>query len=126
MPGILNPVTVRCNQEDFQADINTGVMASWWQWVYRHVSAGEAPIPAVRFMSDADRFDGALEGATPPHGNAPNLGEDQKAILQRGPVAELLVGETGVAALSLKAWVAGLFTILHPAKEGSERRGPTE
>ena len=53
--------------------------------LYRHIGAREADIPAVRFPADRDGLGRALQRAGPAHGNAPDLGEDQEAIVQRAP-----------------------------------------
>ena len=67
--------------------------------------------------ADRDRLGCSFQWATPTDGNTPDLGEDQKAIVQRRPVAELLVGERVVAVAPLIAWEARLLSRLHPAKE---------
>jgi hypothetical protein len=75
-------------------------------------------------VGDASQFDAAAYATTPLDGDAPNLGEYQRAIVERGPVAKLLVGETRVAVDTLEARIARLLTILHPAEEGG--KGPVQ
>jgi hypothetical protein len=118
--GILHHVTFSRDEKHLESHIDARLLAGERQGVGGHVRAREAAIPAVSFMGDGHRLDGALKRATPPHRNAPNLGEHEAPIVKRRPVAELLVGETGVAALALETRISWLFSSLHPAKEGLE------
>src|SRR5262249_27251534 len=58
--------------------------------------------------ADRDRLGRALHRARPAHGNAPDLGEEQEAIIQPGAtvVSDLWVGEAVVAVASLEAGIA--------------------
>jgi hypothetical protein len=59
VPRILDDLPVSRDEKHLQADVNPRLLASWWQGLRGNVRAGEAHIPAVRFMGDGDCFDGA-------------------------------------------------------------------
>ena len=50
--------------------------------------------------------------------DVPNLGQDERAVLQPRTVAMLVVGEGVVAVLAMKARKAWLFTGLKTAEDG--------
>src|SRR5262249_52242856 len=86
----------------------------------RHTRTGEAGVPAVRLTADRHRLGCALQRTRPADGDPADLGQDQEAIVERGTVAELLVGETGVAMHTLKAGIAWRLARLDAAEEGLE------
>jgi hypothetical protein len=57
-------------------------------------------------------------GAGPTHGDAPDLGHDEQAVVQPGAVAILLEGEGVIAGAALEAGEAGGLTGSHPQEEG--------
>jgi hypothetical protein len=85
-----------------------------------HPQIFEAHIPAVRFLADGHGLRCTLQWAAPAHGNAANLREYQKAIVQCRPIAKLLVGEGVIPMASLEAGIPWLLTGLHSTKEGLE------
>src|SRR5262249_52630836 len=87
----------------------------------RHFGAREADVPAVRLLRDRNSLDVALNRAGPAHRDAPDLRQDQEAVVQGGAVAILLVGEAVVAVAALETGVAGRPARLHPTEEGLER-----
>ena len=103
--------------EGLNAKVDACLLSGGGKACIGHVGAGEADIPAVRFPADRDRLGRAFQGAAPAHGDAPNLGEDQKAVVQGRPVAELLIGEGVLAGARLIAREARLLSRLHAAKE---------
>src|SRR6185437_15601767 len=62
--------------ERFYPQVDAGLLSSWRQGPYWHINTGEAHIPAIGFPVERDRLWRALQGARPPHGDAPNLGQD--------------------------------------------------
>ena len=118
VPRILHDFAFGGDEKHLQADVDARLLTGGREGLHGHICAGEAAVPAVRFMGDGDRFDRTLQRTTPLDSDPADLDEDQKPILERGPVAELLVGETIVAVGSLKAWIPGLLALLDAAKEG--------
>ena len=84
--------------ERFNPQVDAGLLSSWRQGSYWHINTGEADIPAIGFPAERDSLGRALQGARPAHGDAPNLGQDQEAIVERRAIAELLVGEGVIAS----------------------------
>jgi hypothetical protein len=91
VPGGLDAVADRRDAKDRQPDIDAGRFAGERQRRYRHVGTGARHLPAIRFFGERDSRAGADQRTTPPHGNAPELGEDQIAVIPLGAVAVLLV-----------------------------------
>src|SRR5262249_26141316 len=58
-----------------------------------------------------------LKRAAPPHGEAPDLGQDQQAVVQRSPIAALLGGDRVGATAPLKARIARRLAVLDAAEE---------
>src|SRR5215469_16050256 len=87
-----------------------------WEGLQRHPGAGEAAVPAISFLRDGDRLDGAEQGTTPADGDPSDFGENQAAVIKRGSIAELFVGEAVVAVASLEARIARLLALLDAAK----------
>src|SRR5260221_6515800 len=114
---VLNYLAVRRDEEYLQAHIDAGLLTRLRQWLDGHLVAGEVDVPAVRLIGDSDGLGCAFDGTGPADGDAPNLGEDQIAILEPRPVAILFVGEGVVAVAALKPWEARLFAIREPAEE---------
>src|SRR5262249_32214586 len=115
---ILNDIAIRCDEKDLQSDINARLTTLEREWLRGYFSAGEADVPAIGFSSDRDRLGRAFQWARPAHGNTPNLGQDQKSIVQPRTIAKLLVGETSITLSALEPRIAWLFTCRHPSKEG--------
>jgi hypothetical protein len=70
-------------------------------------------------MADRHRLGGALKGPRPSHCDAPDLGEDQEAVVQprTSVLSDLGIGEARVLPPALKAGIARRRTGLDPAKE---------
>jgi amphi-Trp domain-containing protein len=120
VPGILDTLTLSGDEKHLQPNVDTRFPAGWRQELRGYFSTREGRVPAVGFMDNGDRLDRAFEGTTPPDSEAANLGEHQIAVIEGGTVAELLVGEAGAAAASLKAGIARLLTRLYPTEERLE------
>ncbi len=94
---ILDDLALRRDEEHLQPHIDAGLVAG----------AGAAARPAPRHRrsrrtshpprGDRDGLERALDGPGPAHRDAPDLRQDQIAVIQPGAVAVLLVGE-GVAS----------------------------
>ena len=83
----------------------------------RHISAGEADIPAIYFLRDRDGLGCTLKWTTPTESDATNPGEDREPVVQFRPVAELLVGEGVIAVAAPVTRKARLLACLQSAKE---------
>src|SRR5262249_28260139 len=118
---ILHRIAFARDEKYLQPNSDTRLASGGWQGVYGHLSTGKADVPAIRLVGDGDGLGGALQRTTPAHPDAPNLGEHQEAIVQRRPIAKLLVGEAAVAVRPLETGIAGLFARLHTAEECLER-----
>src|SRR5262249_7252717 len=100
-----------------QAEIDAGIVASAWQRPRGHIGTGDRNVPAISLAADGDRLGCTREGTRPPDRDAPDLGEDQTAIVKPRAVAIFLEGEGLEAITALEAWKAGLLTPLHAAEE---------
>ena len=120
VPRIFNDVAVSRDEKHLQADVDTGLVTGGREGLHGHIHAGEAAVPPIRLMGDGDGLERAFKGATPPDGNPADLRQHEAAILERGPVAELLVGERVVVVGTLKAWIAWLS---HRTGRGERRPG---
>jgi hypothetical protein len=94
----------------------------------RRIGAGKTDISAIRFPRDRDRLRGTLHRPTPSYCDAPDLGEDQKVVIQPSAtvVPNLWVGETVVAISALEAGIAGCGAIAYALKERLKRSIGTE
>src|SRR5262245_22469759 len=68
-------------------------------------------------MGERDRLGRAHPRATPPPCQTAYLGQDQKALVERGPSAKRLIGEGVGAVFALEARNPRCLTRLHPTKE---------
>ncbi len=68
--------------ERLKPKVYARLLPSGGQGLHRHIRTGEADVPAVRFPTDRDRLGRSLNRAGPAHGDAPNLGQDQEAVVQ--------------------------------------------
>src|SRR5262249_47030354 len=84
-----------------------------------HVGTRSACIPTAWFSADRDRLGRTLKRARPAHGDAPDLGEDQEAVVQPSATVlpHLRIGEAGVAADTLKAGIARRLASADAAEE---------
>ncbi len=105
--------------EGLQAEIDPRLLGSRLQRVCRHLGTGDGDIPAVRLFRDSDGLGRALDGARPLYAEAPNLGEDERAVIQPCPVTVFFVGERAVAIAiaPFEAREAGLLAALYPPEE---------
>ena len=110
-----------CHQKHGETQIDTGLLSGGRQGTDWNTFTGKTDIPAVRFMGNGHRFDGALEGTAPAHRDPADLREHQIAMVHGHSIAKLLIREGVIPPASLKARVARLLAGLHPAKEGLER-----
>jgi len=117
---VKDALAIRQGGEGFQPEINAGFAPSGGEWSHGDIRARETNIPAVRFPRHRDGLGCALQRATPPNGNAANLGERQGAVVQGGSVAKLLVGERVVAIRALEAWIARRLPFADTAEERLE------
>ena len=108
---------IRERSEGFYAKVYACLLPGGGEGLYWHISARETDIPAIRFFADGNRLGRAFQRARPAHGNAPDLGENEETIVQRRPVAKLLVGERMPAVAPLIAGKSRLLARLHPEKE---------
>src|SRR5262249_20595829 len=72
----------------------------------------------IRCFAERDGLAGALEGPTPPHGNAPDLAQDEGAVVETGAVALRLVGERVGAVLAVEAGKPRLLAVVDAAEAG--------
>src|SRR5262245_10971180 len=79
--------------ERFYAQVDTCFLSCHRQGARRHISTRVTDITAVRFPTDGDRLGRALQGTRPANGNPTDLREDQEAVVECGPIAELFVGK---------------------------------
>src|SRR5262245_40322867 len=94
--------------------------------MYRHIGAGEAGVPAVRFPADGDRLGRAFYRAVEVDTDAPNLGETEETAVQGGPVAIPGIGQTVVALTPVETRIAGRLPIPHALKERLKRAVNTQ
>jgi hypothetical protein len=111
---------VRERSEGFYAKVNPGFLSSSRERLYGYISAREADIPAIRFPADRHRLRLAFNRSGPANDNPPDLGEDQDAVLQRGAVATLLIGEAVVVIRARKARLARRLTTRDAPEERLE------
>src|SRR5258708_5446853 len=100
---ILDRVALGGDEEHREAHVDARLTPSGQQGLGRHIGAGDHDVPAVGFLAHRDRLDAALHWPGPAHGEAPDLAQDERAVLQPGAVARLLVGEGVVAVRPLEA-----------------------
>ncbi len=89
-PGGFDPFPISSGKKDFQPHINPRLPFGGWQWLNSNLSPGNDDIPTIRLIGDGDSLGGAFNGAAPTHTDAPNLGEDEKALVECGAIAVLL------------------------------------
>jgi hypothetical protein len=115
--GVKDTRAIGEGSKGFYAEVDSRFLTSGRQGVQWRISAGEADVPADRFPAERHGLDRSLQWAGPLRRDAPNLGENQEAVVQRRPIAELLGGERVVAMCSLKARIVWGLTCLDAAKE---------
>ena len=103
--------------EGLQPQINSRLLAGARNWLYGHVRAGESHMPTVSLMRDRDGLGHALNRARPMHADAPNLGEDEEAVVKPRTIAVLLEGEGVDAVAALEPWETRLLAPLDATKE---------
>src|SRR5262245_2925886 len=108
---------IRKRGERLDPKVYAGFLSGWGQGLTWRVSARETHVPAVRFFADRDGLGRALNWARPADGDAPDLRQNQKPVVQCRAVAELLVGNGVPAVARLIAWEARFLACFHPAKE---------
>src|SRR5260221_3529374 len=108
---------IRQGREGLQAEGNSGLLTRERQGLDRHLRAGEADVPAVGLTGERDRLGRARDRTGPMHAEAPDLGQDQGAVIELSAVAIRLEGEAVEAVAALEAGEAGFLAALHPAKE---------
>ena len=88
-----------------------------------HLGTGEGDVPAIRLSADGDGLGRALQWARPTHRNAPDLRQDQEAVVQprAAVLTHLGIGEAVVAVAALEARIPRRFTRRHPPEERLER-----
>src|SRR5258706_14645876 len=118
MAWILDRVALGGDEEHLEAHVDARFVSSGQQGLGRHIGTGEHDVPAVGFLAHRDRFGRAVHWPRPTHGEAPNLAQDEIAVIQLDTVAILLVGETVVAVAPLKARETWLF----PPRQTTEER----
>ncbi len=114
---MLHPLPLRRHQEHHEAHVNARLPARRGQRLGGHLRTGAAGVPAVGFTREGDGLGGPCEGTTPAHRQPTELGEDQEAILQRGAVADLFVGEGVGARAALETGKARGLPRGHAAEE---------
>src|SRR5262245_54982064 len=72
---------IRERGERLDAQVDAHFLSSRGQRLYWHISAGEAGIPPIRFSADCDGLGRALKRARPADGNAPDLEQDEEAVV---------------------------------------------
>src|SRR5690348_917250 len=117
MTWVLYRVASGGDQEHLQAQINARLLAGRRQGLGGHLHTGETDIPAVRFFGEGDGLDRAFHRPGPAYGDAPDLGQDQIAVIQPGAVVVLLAGAGVVAASALIARETGLLSRRYPLEE---------
>ncbi len=121
VPGMLNELPVRRDEEHLQPHVDAGRFASEGQWLGGHLGTREADVPPIRLLGDGDGLGSPVERPGPADSKAPDRAEDQLPILQAGASAELVVGEGVVAVLALEPGKARLFSMRQAAEEGLVR-----
>src|SRR5258707_12701808 len=100
--GDLTPIGQR--GEALQAEINPRLLTSRRQVRTRHLGAGDRNVPAVRLPANRDRLGRPLDRTGPVHGQAPDLGQGQEAVIKPGAVAIFLEAEAVEAITALEPW----------------------
>src|SRR5215467_917194 len=104
--------------ERFQTEIDPGLLACKRPGLQWHRGTREGGVPAIRFPANRHRLWRARDGVGPPHRDTPDLGQDQDAVVERGTVTELLVGERVVAVCAVEARIARRPARLDATEEG--------
>jgi hypothetical protein len=109
--------------ERFDSEVYACFLPSGRQWLYWYISAGKACIPAIGFSADRDRLGHSLQWAAPTDGDAPDLRQDQEAIVEPGAtvVSNLRIGEAVVASTPMEARIAWCLSSIQPAEERLKR-----
>jgi hypothetical protein len=113
---VLNLLPVREGCERLEPYINAHGVRTWLK-TFRFTLNGEGYVPfASRGASDGTGLERAFDRTVIHHLERPNFRETHTVVMG-DTEARLRVGETVVAPISLKAWVAGFLTSLAPTKE---------
>jgi ABC-type lipopolysaccharide export system ATPase subunit len=115
--GVEDTGSVRQRGERLDAKVNPGFLPGRRKRLHGYVGTGKTHIPTIRFPSDGDGLRCSLQWARPTNGNAPDLGQDKEAVIQRGPIAELLVGEAVVAICGVEAGLARRLSLTDTTEE---------
>src|SRR5258708_39097913 len=110
---VLHDLALSGDEEHLESHshINPRLLPGERQRLGGHLGTRETPLPAVRLFGDRDGLGSPFAGAGPAHGEAPDLGEDQTAILQPSAVAIRFGGVGEVADPPMKSRYAGLLAI---------------
>src|SRR5581483_7827060 len=111
---ILDRFPISGDEEHLQAYVYARLASGGWQGLRGNISARDDGIPPIRFFGDRDGFGRAFQRARPAHGDASDLAQHEKAVIESRAVAILLVGETVIAVAPLEARCLPSF---HPAEE---------
>jgi hypothetical protein len=113
---------IRQGSERFNSEVYPRLLSSGRKRLYGHIRTREADVPPIRFPADRDRLDRSLYRTGPAHGDAPDLGQDQKTIIETcaAMLAHLWIGETGVAVTPMKTGIAWCLPFAETAEEGLE------
>ena len=107
---------IREGRKGLHAQVNAGFLASLGKGCM-----GTSAQEKQTYQPSASRLIVMVLGApstdATTHGETPDFGEDQKAVIQRRPIAELFVGEGVVARRALIAREARLLASHQSAKE---------
>ncbi len=119
---MLDRITLGGDEEHLQAHVDARLAPGGCEGLNRYVRAGYAGVPAVRLLGDRHRLGRAIEGARPTHGHAPDLRQDQAAIVETGAamLADLRIGEAVVAAPPSEAGIARRLAGSHATEERLE------
>ncbi len=114
---ILDRVALGGDEEHRAAHVDARLVPSGQQGLGRHIDAGAHDVPAVGFLAHRDRLGRAVHWPGPAHGEAPDLAQDEIAVIQPGTVAIFLVGEGVGAVRPLEAREAWLFPVRQTTEE---------
>src|SRR6478736_5473603 len=97
--GLENARAIRERGKSFNPQVYPRLLPGGRKGLYGDVRAGDACVPAVRLFGDRGRLRPAFQGTRPAHGDAPDLGEDQEAVVyaRAAVVSHLWKGERIVA-----------------------------
>src|SRR5262249_43826543 len=112
---------VRKRGERLNTEVYPGLLSSGRERLHWHIRAGEGRVPAVGLVRDRDRLGRAFDGSAPMDTDTPDLGQNEKAVVQPRAVAILLVGEGVVAVPALESWEARFLAPLDATDEGLMR-----